>query len=81
MAPVRVRRSRKASTSERVMRSPMRVPNLLAFSSRVLIQWRTVCSWAPTMPAMSATVSSWCRRIGSGGMTPGSRPATGRGRR
>ena len=33
MALVRVRRSRKASTSERVMRSPMRVPNLLAFSS------------------------------------------------
>ena len=31
MAPVRVRRSRKASTSERLMRSPMRVQNLLAF--------------------------------------------------
>ena len=40
MAPVRVRRSRKASKSERLMRSPMRVPNLLAFSSRVWIPCR-----------------------------------------
>src|SRR5687768_8205765 len=40
----------------------MRVPNLAALSSPVLIPPRTVCSWAPMRPATSATVGRWSAR-------------------
>ena len=53
---------RKSRCPSFLMGKPWGVPNLAALNSPVLIQPRTVCSWAPMRPATSATVSRWSAR-------------------
>jgi hypothetical protein len=59
----------------------MRVPNLAALNSPFLIQLRTVCSWAPMRPAMSAPVSSWSAHCTSEVTALGHDPAAAPSRR